>query len=154
MSISLSDHENRISILENKSKSYTSAFILNNKTNLTTSSLLKYNFSQYVDYDFVYIAFDAWGSQYNYDYQVANEGLIPIGLLKQMWCQRTLMWGGSGPLESEGVKLFLSGNELQVKYVGTQGYGAIWKIIALKIYYIFRYNIYKILKLISPILKF
>lgn len=30
----------------------------------------------------------------------------------------------------------------------------IYKIVGLKIYYIFRYNIYKMLKLISPILKF
>ena len=45
-------------------------------------------------------------------------------------------------------------NEKQIQITSQRSMSGFRKIVGLKIYYIFRYNIYKILKLISPILKF
>ena len=133
MSISLNNHEQRITVLENISKRFDFEIILNSKTNITPTTLLKYDFSKWKDWDFVYVAFDAWGVTENFDYQVVDEGLIPIGLIKNMWCQRIQMYE-SGYMQHEGVEFYLgSDNMLQVKYVGREGFGAIWKIIALKI---------------------
>lgn len=134
MSISLNNHEQRIKVLENGDKYTMSSQLLNTTKsgNLTTL----YNIS---NYDFLIF----WIIESNVCY-----GVYWIPYLE---------------FKTSGVSFEIGGlsNSVEFKYVNDttvykQPHSVSWliKLWGLKIYYIFRYNIYKILKLISPILKF
>ena len=135
MSISLKNHEQRIRALETGEKYTMSPQLLNTTKsgNLTTLQNMS-------NYDFLIF----W---------IIN-GTVCYGVY----------WIPYLEFKTSGVNFEIGGtsNSVKFKYVNDT---TVWKepisditwlikLWGLKIYYIFRYNIYKILKLISPILKF
>ena len=142
MSISLNNHEQRIKTLEgsvsNKRPVYKELYRGTQWTN-------KITFSESLDnFDFVVFV----GS--NGNGLVRSYGIQFVELLKKISIPeaRDTVICDNAMDSSQGI-ITLNGwterSNNNMRIIGVYG---------LKIYYIFRYNIYKILKLISPILKF
>ena len=142
MSISLNNHEQRIKALENKSSS--SNFQL---TELWSGSIIDLNINMTLTqsdskFDLIGVLMTSGIGRclttiLPLKYIIAYNGLIIRGRRRTVFIDRksdTLyrLSDGEGDVSGERVT----------------------KIYGLKIYYIFRYNICEILKLISPILKF
>lgn len=150
MSISLNDHEIRIKALENKSYRF--------KCDILFDGYIKIGHGQtkdlsgdFTSYELLSIWYSAQGTHRTdeSDLQVT----IPVSALSSgidCYAQEYV------DSYTQGYKISLVGNDLRVtsRYFANKEYPAIKRIVGLKIYYIFRYNICEILKLISPILKF
>ena len=144
MSISLKNHEDRIKVLENKA---------------VTSGKL--------------IIKDLWsgnvesiGSIMNLNEADTNYQLIGVLTLNNHYgYTKSRIWGINHVIERKGVFCDCWGRDFWIQRVSATQYKIVdrnagdgsdrfTRIFGLKIYYIFRYNICEILKLISPILKF
>ena len=135
MSISLSDHEQRIKVLENGDKYAMSSQLLNTTKsgNLTTL------------------------------YNISNYNFLIFWIITGNVCYG-VYWIPYLDFKTSGVSFEIGGvsSSVEFKYVNDttvwkepiNGISWLIKLWGLKIYYIFRYNIHKMLKLISPILKF
>ena len=143
MSISLNNHEQRIKTLESQ-KSTMSGFrqyFTNTVTSIDVNSWIKQGYNVFIVFCDPNINYDghintavlvpevstAFQSYHHYEYG-RNVGYHHVQLINGV------------------IKSWMSGATVSKPDIHT--------VIGLKIYYIFRYNIYKILKLISPILKF
>ena len=135
MSISLNNHEQRIKILEDK-KYYGEYDVLfkGSQLQVELGDLTKYNFL------LVMLKSDI------YDGQGGNS----LVYLNTMWDENIFC----GHVASASIAMFSVSQSGTLKVLESMGQVYCKQVIGLKIYYIFRYNIYKILKLISPILKF
>lgn len=142
MSISLKNHEDRIKALENKASSSSLKFT-QLYYNMNHSTSIK--FSQSLDnFDFVFFV------GRNSNYAVRSYHAIPVNLLKSYSIPErkdTVICANA----QDTFQGYITLNDFKVASANNMTLIAVW---GLKIYYIFRYNIYKILKLISPILKF
>ena len=136
MSISLKNHEDRIEVLENRilSSGYSETILWsgNNANNgfVATLSQSWKNFK-------ILIFFGYADSRYSSACYVTSLLSNGMGL--------NHVYKDYGLINIKSDTSISFPDQLDV---------SIRKIVGLKIYYIFRYNIYKILKLISPILKF
>lgn len=135
MSISLNNHEQRIRILEDK-KYYGEYDVLfkGSQLQVELGDLTKYNFL------LVMLKSDVYNGQ----------GGNSLVYLNSMWDEDIFC----GHVANASVAMFSVSQSGTLKVLESVGQVYCKQVIGLKIYYIFRYNIYKMLKLISPILKF
>lgn len=167
MSISLNNHEQRIVALEKiknslgKIESFTLPNLTTAKTKLDgidkimllNDTRKQISVPDMSNFDFIWIraTHDDGTIPATFD-----NILIPINVLKQVKTISTWngasMWNGASKCVLEVS--FVNDTTINL-YTGDYSVSGVYSpLYFLKIYYIFRYNIYKMLKLISPILKF
>ena len=139
MSISLKNHEDRIKVLENKANSSnlgTVEILLSRGQHSGDKTLAK----NITSFTFIIMLFEHDGS-------IFTPITMPTRLCqtegRSYFLRATGAWGVDYKFPSDTI--------INVRPQRSSAYSTVY---GLKIYYIFRYNIYKILKLISPILKF
>lgn len=139
MSISLNNHENRIKVLEDKTSSSTlgTVELLLSRGQHSGNKTLSKNITNFT---FIIMLFEYGGS-------IFTPITMPTSLCRtegrSYFLRATGGWGVDYKFPSDTV--------INVSPQRSSAYSTVY---GLKIYYIFRYNIYKMLKLISPILKF
>lgn len=141
MAISLKNHEDRITLLERIQSTATKILKLDEPKVNIKQYPKTYDVTNYAEYNAVAIAFDAWGNAFSY-LNVQDTRIIPMSLLEERDVRVSMMW--KADIEgTEGLLLRKIENIITVKYSGIEPQGSgFWWIYLLKIYYIFRYNIY------------
>lgn len=90
-----------------------------------------YDISQYKDYNFIAVSFDAWGFYFDYP-QIQDTRILPFILIEEREIVITQMYA-SGIGSSEGLKISKSGNYINISYSGSEGNSGLWWIYLLKI---------------------
>lgn len=149
MSISLKNHEDRIKALENK----TQLFKVADGTFDEMCELLVYIPSNAINL-FLAITIGGIGQSGIPSDDRYDRWFVPLMYLTEYKHQNKIKIY-EGALISWPKKDVNGWHAYRIIEDGDESHDNYYQLIAeLKIYYIFRYNIYKILKLISPILKF
>lgn len=143
MSISLKNHEDRINVLENKANSG-SAIRKQLLGRLTSGTG---NLSDSIqNYTLIIV--------YGIDTDGGNKEILHCHDAASIDINTVYDLPGSAGDKGNDYMYYKFPSWNQVTITVNRYTNGIMRVIGLKIYYIFRYNIYKILKLISPILKF
>lgn len=90
-----------------------------------------YDVSQYKDYNFIAISFDAWGMYFNYP-QIQDTRILPFILIEEREIIVSKMYS-SEISSSEGLKISKSGNYINISYSGNEGNSGFWWIYLLKL---------------------
>lgn len=90
-----------------------------------------YDVSQYKDYNFIAISFDAWGFYFDYP-QIQDTRILPFILIEEREIVISQMYD-SQIANSEGLKISKSGNYINISYSGSEGASGFWWIYLLKL---------------------
>ena len=146
MSISLNNHETRITALENRDVRWDS--FISNSVNISSQNRVK--ICSY-DKDLYDVGFIIWTHDGDSSPNHEQITMIPIG--RHDYDATIMRVDQSG--QNEEIHIVVELGDVYGYSSGSNTYdNYVLGFWGLKIYYIFRYNICEILKLISPILKF
>ena len=146
MSISLNNHETRITALENRDVRWDN--FISNSVNISSQNPVK--ICSY-DKDLYDIGFVIWTHDSGSSSDHEQITMLPIG--RHEYDATIMRVDQSG--QNEEIHIVVKEDTVYGYSSGSNTYdNYVLGFWGLKIYYIFRYNICEILKLISPILKF